>query len=233
MSPIWLLLAAQALSPQAETPLGAPPVSDPVLSEQRGGFRLPSGIDVAITVQTQAVLDGAIVLRTVFRADQGTPTLTILAPTPGQTVAATRSTAPASGVQSSMPTVTYDRANGIQLTPGVAAPQIAVTAGSNQSLAATDGLAPVAAGAVTDGGTVSTAGDVGLRTVTLQGPDLTITHLAGTAFGTAILNTGNDRAIDTQTSVAIDLRNAGPDVLGSSMFKIQDLAIGSAALRAQ
>ncbi|HEX8419197.1 MAG TPA: hypothetical protein VF638_04200 [Sphingomonas sp.] len=229
MSPLWLLLAAQAA-----TPLGAPAVSDPVLAEQRGGFRLPSGIDVAITVQTQTVLDGAVVLRTVFRADQGAPTLTVLAPTPGQTVAVTRNaTAAAAGGQPAMPTVTYDRANGIQLIPGVAAPQIAVTSGRTQSLAAAPGLAPVAPGAVTDNGTVSAAGANGLRTVTLQGPDLTITHLAGNAFGSAILNAGNDRAIDTQTSVSIDLRNAGPDVLGSSMFKIQDLAIASAALRAQ
>ncbi|WP_375419717.1 hypothetical protein [uncultured Sphingomonas sp.] len=228
MSPLWLLLAAQAA-----TPLGAPAVSDPVLAEQRGGFRLPSGIDVAITVQTQTVLDGAVVLRTVFRADQGAPTLTVLAPTPGQTVAATRNAAAAGGGQPTMPTVTYDRANGIQLIPGVAAPQIAVTSGDTQSLAAAAGLAPVAPGAVTDNGTVSAAGDNGLRTVTLQGPDLTITHLAGNAFGSAILNAGNDRAIDTQTSVSIDLHNAGPDVLGSSMFKIQDLAIASAALRAQ
>jgi hypothetical protein len=228
MSPLWLLLAAQAA-----TPLGAPAVSDPVLAEQRGGFRLPSGIDVAITVQTQTVLDGAVVLRTVFRADQGAPTLTVLAPTPGQTVAATRNAAAAGGSQPTMPTVTYDRANGIQLIPGVAAPQIAVTSGGTQSLAASDGLAPIAPGAVTDNGTLSAAGANGLRTVTLQGPDLTITHLAGNAFGSAILNAGNDRAIDTQTSVSIDLRNAGPDVLGSSMFKIQDLAIASAALRAQ
>ena len=228
MGPLWLVLLAQVA-----TPLGAPPLSDPVLSEQRGGFRLPSGIDVAITVQTQTVLDGAVVLRTVFRADQGTPTLTILAPPAGQTVAANRGTPAAAGGQAAMPTVTYDRANGLQLTPGIATPQIAVTSGNNQSVSATDGLAPVSAGAVTDNGTVSAAGDNGLRTVTLQGPDLTITHLAGTAFGSAILNTGSDRAIDTQTSVAIDLRNAGPDVLGSTMFKIQDLAIATAALRAQ
>lgn len=229
MSALWLFLAAQAA-----TPLGAPPVPDPVLAAQRGGFQLPSGIDVAITVQTQTVLDGAVVLRTVFRADQGAPSLTILAPTSGQIVAATRGAGAAAASRPTMPTVTYDRATGFQLVPGVAAPQIAVTADNSQSLAATtEGLAPVAPGTVTDNGLVSAANNAGLRTVSLDGPELTITHLAGTAFGSAILNTGSDRAIDTQTSVSIDLRNAGPDVLGSSMFKIQDLAIASAALRAQ
>ena len=97
----------------------------------------------------------------------------------------------------------------------------------------TDGLAPIASGTTTDNGLVTAASNGALRTVTLDGPDLTITHLAGTAFGSAILNAGSDRAIDTQTAVSIDLSNAGPDVLGSSMFKIQDLAIATAALRAQ
>ena len=233
MSPLWLVLAAQAATPLAAPPLPGTPVSDPVLSEQRGGFRLPSGIDVAITVQTQTVLDGAVVLRTVFRADQGAPTLTILAPTPGQVVAAGRNNGSTTISQQSMPTVTYDRNSGIQLVPGVTAPQVAVTSGSSQSLAAADGLTPIAAGTTTDNGLVTATSNGALRTVTLDGPDLTITHLAGTAFGSAILNAGSDRAIDTQTAVSIDLSNAGPDVLGSSMFKIQDLAIAGAALRAQ
>ena len=228
MIALWLVLAAQAASP-----LGAPALPDPVLAEHRGGFKLPSGIDVAITVQTQTVLDGAVVLRTVFRADQGAPRLTILAPTPGQTVPAGRGTATTAAMQNaSMPTVTYDRTNGLQIVPGMTTPQVSISSGATQSPTVGDGLATVAPGAATDNGVISAAAQGGLKTVTLQAPDLSITHIAGNAFGSAILNTGSDRAIDTQTTVSIDLSNTGPDVLGSTMFKIQDVAIAAAALRA-
>lgn len=227
------LLIALAAAAQGNAPLAAPALPDVVLAEQRGGFRLPSGIDVAITVQTQTVVDGAIVLRTVFRADQGAPTITILAPTPGHPVAAgTTTTTASTGATTAMPSVTYDRNAGIQVTPGVGTPQIAVTSGGAQTVAATDGLAAVQAGAATDNGTISTGSTGGVRTVTLDGSDLSITHLAGNAFGSAILNSGNDRAIDTQTAVSISLSNAGPDVLGSAMFRIQDVALAATAMRA-
>jgi hypothetical protein len=132
----------------------------------------------------------------------------------------------------SMPTVTYDRTNGLQIVPGMTTPQVSISSGATQSPTAGDGLATVAPGAATDNGVISAAAQGGLKTVTLQAPDLSITHIAGNAFGSAILNTGSDRAIDTQTTVSIDLSNTGPDVLGSTMFKIQDVAIAAAALRA-
>lgn len=225
---LWFVLGAA----QAASPLAAPALPDVVLAEQRGGFRLPSGIDVSITVQTQTVLDGAIVLRTVFRADQGAPTITILAPSPGHPVAAGTSGSGGSAQAAAMPSVTYDRAAGIQVVPGLGTPRIAVTTDSGQSLATAGGLTPVQPGATTDNGTVSASDNGGLRTVTLDGADLTITHLAGNAFGSAIINSGNDRAIDTQTSVSIGLSNAGPDVLGSTMFRVQDVALAATAMRA-
>ncbi|HVF95033.1 MAG TPA: hypothetical protein VM900_12035 [Sphingomonas sp.] len=228
MIALWLVLAAQAA-----TPLGAPALPDPVLSEQRGGFRLPSGIDVSITVQTQTVLDGAVVLRTVFRADQGTPTLTIMAPPAGQTVPAPRNAATSAAAQgAATPSVTYDRNMGLQLVPGITTPKVSISSGAAGAATAGEGLATVAPGAVTDNGIVSAATNGGLKTVTLDAAELSITHIAGNAFGSAILNSGSDRAIDTQTTVSIDLSNTGPDVLGSTMFKIQDVAIAAAAMRA-
>ena len=72
MTPVLLLLLAGQVAP----------LSDAELARQRGGFRLPNGVDVALTVQTQTAVDGAVVLRTVFRADQGAPTLTVFTPKP-------------------------------------------------------------------------------------------------------------------------------------------------------
>lgn len=157
MSIVLLLLL---LAP--DVPLAAARVPDTELADQRGGFTLPSGIDVALTVQTQTSLNGATVLSTVFRAQNGAPTLTV--------------TAPGDGV------VTQD------------------TQGGRQN-------------------------------VMLRGENISVTHLAGSAFGTAIANSGNDRTIDTQTTVGIDLRNAGPTLLASAALRIEDVANTAMSLR--
>jgi len=228
---IALLLALAAVQGD---PFAAPALPDPDLAAQRGGFRLPNGIDVAMTVQTQTSVNGAIVLRTVFTADQGTPTLTVYAPKPGTTVAAAPSTPAAATGTAGAPTITYDGRNGIQVTPGSAAPGISVAAGAASAGGAVPaGLEQVGATATTDAGTISQQVQGGLRTVALRGSDLSITHIAGDAFGSAIANSGNDRAIDTSTSVSIDLGNAGPDILGSAMLRVQDVAVEAATMRIQ
>lgn len=231
---IALLLLAQV----AAHPLAAqagPPVSDPELAEQRGGFRLPNGVDVALTVQTQTAVDGAVVLRTVFRADQGTPSLTVYAPKPGTVVVAGGS-APATGAAAAAnPAISYDPRSGIQVTPGTNVPAISVSSGAVGTAAAPAGLETVnaAAGVATDAGRITATRNGGLDTVQLKAGDLTVSHFAGNAFGSAIANSGNDRAIDTQTSVSIDLSGAGPDVVGSAMLRVQDLASAVTAMRVQ
>ena len=46
--------------------LGPATVPDHELSDMRGGFRLPSGIEVALTVRSDTSVDGALLLRSVF-----------------------------------------------------------------------------------------------------------------------------------------------------------------------
>ena len=211
-----------------DVPIAAPRVPDVELATQRGGFQLPNGIDVALTVQTQTSLNGAVVLRTVFRADQGPTSLTVFAPKAGETVAAAaRGTA--GGGTVAMPTITYDSRTGLQVTPGAGTP-LAVSAGA-AAAAGESGLAQVAAGAVTDNGTIGQSVRGGLQSTDLRSDDLTITHLAGSAFGSAILNSGSDRAIDTQTTVGIDLHNAGATLLASAALRIEDVAVDAMALR--
>lgn len=215
MIAVLLLLAA------APAQYEAPAVPDPELAEQRGGFRLPSGIDVAITVQTQTAVNGAVVLASVFRADQGAPTVTAYAPKPGETVAAAP---PATSAEAAAraPSITYDSRNGLQVVrTGGSAVSIAPSTAAGTVAA---GLAPVQGGTTTDAGTVSQATRDGLSTVTLSAGDLSVTHFAGNAFGSAIANAGSDRAIQTETALAIDLRGAGPDVLGSAMLRASGLA---------
>lgn len=206
------------------------PVADATLAQQRGGFQLPNGLDIALTVQTQTAVNGAVVLRTVFQAAQGTPTLSVYAPRQGETVAATSTGAPAASGATAAPVVTYDPRSGIQVTPRATAPGVAL--GHAEAAGAAAGLEQIAGG-VTDNGVVTQAARGGVRTVELAGRDLTVTHLAGNAFGSAIANSGSDRTIDTQTSVAIDLGSAGPDVVGSAMLRVGEIAGAAVAARAQ
>ncbi|MGJ3626986.1 hypothetical protein AB5I41_08885 [Sphingomonas sp. MMS24-JH45] len=85
--------------------------------------------------------------------------------------------------------------------------------------------------AATAAGSVSERTQGALRLVELTGSDIAVTHIAGGAFGAAIANMGSDRTIDTQTSVAIDLSGAGPDVIGSAMLRVQDVATQALAGR--
>jgi hypothetical protein len=207
----------------ATDPYAAPAVPDPELAQLRGGFRLPGGIDVAMTIDTQTAINGAVVLRTVFRAEGAMPSLTVYTPRAGETVAASPHAAGAAGAAgASMPVVTYDRQGGIQVSAAGAAPGVTLT-GSGALPAIQDGLEAVTDTVATDAGTVAQRAQGALRVVELTGNDLSVSHIAGGAFGSAIAKAGNDRVIDTQTSVSIDLANAGPDVLGSSMLRAQDI----------
>lgn len=216
-----LLALLLAQSAQGAAPYTAPAVPDPVLADERGGFRLPNGIDVALTVQTDTAVNGALVLRTVFRADQGSPTLSSYLPQEGQTVAIGR--AAGGGTAQTAPTISFDARGGIQVTPGIAT--VAAAVGTSQDVA-------VAAADLRDAGDAVTRDTSGaVRTVTLAGGDLSVTHFAGNAFGSAIANTGSNRAIDTATSVSIDLGQAGPDVLGSAMLRVEGVAVEALRMR--
>lgn len=219
-------IAAALMMLAAPPQYAGAPVSDPVLDSARGGFQLPNGIDVAITVQTQTAVDGAVVLRTVFQADQGKPTLSVYVPKPGEVVAAPTTGSNTAGGQS-LPTVTYDRQGGLQVTQATSMPALSVGVSNGAAASETpSGLTAVDAlrGATTDAGVVSRTDRAGIDTVRLESADLSITHFAGNAFGSAIANSGSDRAIDTATTISIGLSNAGPDVLGSAMLRVQDIA---------
>lgn len=213
------------------------PVPDAELSEMRGGFLLPNGIDVSLVVRTETSVDGALVLRSVFSANQGPSSLQVFAPRQGETVAAVRGEAAtgtaggAGGVS-----VQFDRQNGAVLvaTGGMNAPSVSVTMGS---AGWPDGPALAEVGYTVDGAPIVTGGgDVSVHSlpsgtrVRLEAADLDVSHLFGAAIGSAIANAGSNRAIDTDTVVSIDLGNASPDVLGSAMFRVENIGIESARM---
>ena len=185
------------------------PVSEDALSQMRGGFALPGGLDVAVTVQSDTRVNGTLLLRSVLLVDKGAPQLRVFgnsngasgsAPTPGE-----------SGITSSF------NASGKAATIGGASEGLA------ELTLTRNGPALAAAG-----GTVRVEKAGAGAQVILSQPTLEVRHLAGEAYGSAIANRGNDVAIDTVTNINIDLRNATPLTIGSAMFRVEALAVDSA-----
>lgn len=243
MRPTLALFAALIASAPAvaeDSPFGAAArVSDAELSSMRGGFALPGGIDVALAVQMDVAVDGALVLRTVFRADQGAPTLAVYAPAPGQKGPGWSAPPPNTGVNApAAPVVIVDRAAGITtLQPGYAIPTtVSVSSLGNPSVgAAPAGLAPLnvtvgGPAVATAGGLVQlTAANGGTR-IALDGMGLVVSQLVGQAFLNAVQNSANNRTIDTQTALNVDLRGATATQVATSALRVQDIA-GDVAAR--
>lgn len=228
MSLAWLFAQAIAASPV----FSAVPVPDAVLADLRGGIELPNGIDLALTVQTQTAIDGAIVLQTVYSLVEGPPKILVFAPPSGRSVPLDPGSSAGAAVSSLLPTVVFDGSTGVQVTPGLAILPVAVGSGTQNAAAAVAGLEQVdASSVVTDAGEVTRALEGPQQAVSLTGTDFSVTHYLGGTFGSVIANTGNDRTINTVTTVSIDLRNAGPEVLGSALLRVEDVAIGALASR--
>lgn len=206
-------------------------VPDSMLAAQRGGLRLPGGIDVHLSIDTVTAVDGRIVLQTVTRIAEGSPVVSAYAPAEGQSVARPQRQKLATASQ---PQVTYDRQHGLTVTTGM--PTVPVTLARGESVETAELASGLRAlelnqAATTPDGVVQARGESGSGGIELQGLDIRILHLTGQAFGSAIVNSGSDRAIDTQTTLSIDLRNAGPEVLGSAMLRVEDVATSALAAR--
>ena len=90
--------------------------------------------------------------------------------------------------------------------------------------------------ATADGAAVTTAdGVVRLRSagdgvrVDLAGDAIQVSHLLGSALGSIVANSGNDRSIDVTTSVDIGLSGITPDAIGGSAIRAENLALDATA----
>ena len=230
-----MLQAVAVQGAAAETAAGpfaaASAVPDDVLAQQRGGIRLPGGIDVSLSIDTVTALDGRVVLQTVTRIAEGAPVVTAYAPAGGETVDLPAQGDTAAGPQAgsySGPSLSYDRQNGFSITVQRPAPQIEPAAANGQTPTAIAGLHPVdlTEAVATPNGVIHSIVGERVSGVELQGADIRIMHLTGSALGSAILNTGSERAIDTRTTLSIELGNVGPNVLGSAMLRVEDVSLG-------
>ena len=211
----------------------APAVSDADLAGSTGKFTLPNGVELALAVTSDTVVNGELILRTVFTVDTSAQ-LTVLgreSPGAGTGYGSAANGGPGTLVPTGV-TVSLDRQSGIQtITPTYTVQQNAnVSVGSPAPDADALGLTKLP---VTPGGpAVQTIdGAVSVKTlangslVTLAGDRLSVSDLVGQSVATAITNSANDRTFDTVTDISIDLRNVQPYLLGSAAMRVDDLAL--------
>lgn len=232
------LIAATDALPQivvtapAPAPFAVDRVPDPELAAMRGGMHLPNGFDVAIGIDIQTRVDGILVLHTIYASDG--PVVGTRVYTDGANAAryAPATVTVTSPLTSGAPVIVTDRSpTGTTVAPGSPSPAATVNLvnGIQATWLTAEGQTevPVTQGgpAVTTGpGTFSlSSGDNGVIS-TLDTQGLQITHLIGQATGAVIANTANDRAIDTISSVNIDLQGASPALMGA-IFTADRLAI--------
>lgn len=225
----WLLLAAIALPvPALAQAAPAAPLSDPELASVTGKFLLPNGVELALSITSDTVVNGQAVLRTVLTVDHGEQ-LQVFGrdgTTTGAAYPASTAATPAAGVN-----VVVDRTSGLQsVVPVRGASGGATSVNAPVADAATLGLKllPLAAGGPavqTADGLVSLAAVRGGSQVRLAGDQYGVAHLVGGAVATALVNSGNDRTFDNVTNVAVDLRGALPMQLGSAAARVDTLAL--------
>lgn len=236
-----LLLASSGAFPVPEAPnakartepapFAEPEVSDEELAGMRGGVSLPNGVDVSIAVRTETTLDGNLLLRSVYQLNEGAPTVQAYAPAVGQVVPTRIATATGgSGASAPSVSVVFDRQSGVSFVQNAGAmPTINVTSQTPAETAVSnDGLTPlpVAAGPVeTAGGIVTLQSLPGGSYTHLDGVNLEVSHLFGNALGAIVANTGSDRVIDTETTISLNLTGATPYNLGSTMMRVESIAL--------
>lgn len=222
-------LLALAAAPLPAQELGEP-LADAELAAMTGKFILPGGGSLALSVTSDTMLNGALVLRTVLTVDQGSNVQVY-----GRPDGAAAPTSPSAATVHTVSTLTsgasvlFDRRSGAQITPPTVSTIRVGGTGAAGAGAAELGLTPIAVAAGgpavrTPDGLVSVTTLANGTQVSLAGDQIGIAHLVGPSVATAILNSGNDRTIDTVTTIGIDLHDAAALAMGSAAMKVDALA---------
>lgn len=201
----WVAIAMAMFSKPAlaaEPMFNAPMLTDDELSEARGGFITPSGIEIDFGVMISTSVDGVRMLETAFQMN-------------GDAISAS-----------------VKSANGVSVTLGGAladanvVPNGDTVAGVNG--ASGSGTISINGDGSGSNGALKTEN---LLSAQAQINDLVARHAIGQNVSSLAINTGNGRNIDTQMVVNLKLDNVQTLALGSSGLRIQDFAAESAFLR--
>ncbi|MGR6331205.1 hypothetical protein ACU5AX_19260 [Sphingomonas sp. XXL09] len=233
------LFAVSGEQPVDAQDFGAP-LPDSELATLTGKFMLPGGGSLALSVTSDTLVNGTPVLRTVLTIDQtsnlqvfGRDGHTVSAAASGQSGAGGEAgtgtgmgTAAGAGALAAGVSVLFDRRTGAQITVPTVSTVRTGTVGAADSQPGLVPLAIVAGGPAvqTPDGLVTLTSLANGSQVTLAGDQIGIAHLVGQSVATAVLNAGNDRTIDTVTTIGVTLHDATALTMGSAALKMDVLA---------
>ncbi len=206
----FALSSAQPIVVTAPSLFDSPRVSNADLAEMRGGFSLPDGLNIAIGIDVQTRIDGALALRTVYSSEGPDAGIRAYA---GDSGPATSTGGTSVGGVAAGATVSVSRSSDgttIVSAPGVGPTSVTIVSaappasdGGGSALPLTANGAPVQTASGSYSLTTTDRGNV----VTFEGPSIEVQHLIGQATGVIVANTANNRTIDTTSTVNIDLQN--------------------------
>lgn len=236
------MLFALALLASVSVPVGTPaavgqvipPVPDHELASMRGGMLLPNGLNVAVGIDIQTRIDGVLALHTIYSSEG--PNSGIRVYTDGTTSPSTAPTTTVVSTQGAPVVVSWSPTQTTVIPSGGGpAMTINVVAGpmSNWLDAAGQTLIPVSTnGPAIDAapGRFSLTNDTQGARVTLMAPSIEVQHLVGQATGAVILNTANNRVVDTVSSINVDLIGL-PSGLLSGVLMVNRIAADAASGR--
>ena len=206
-------------------------VPDRKLAVMRGGLLLPDGLDIAIGIDIQTRVNGALVLHTIYSNDGPNAGIKVYTDGTNSVSTAPSTVNVASSATSSAPTIVVDRAPTgttvsaqtqsvpVNLSLVQGAPSTWLD-GSGQNMVAVTPNGPAVS---SEGNAIKLTTDSQGAAVTLDGPGLEIQHLVGQATGIVVANTGNDRVIDTVSSINVNLQGISPGLM-SSVFTANRIA---------
>ena len=240
MLPIVAVLAAVAVQISAapsEALRSGVAIPDHELATMRGGVLLPNGLTIAIGIDIQTRIDGVLALHTVYTSEtpangvrvftDGTDSPRI-APGSATVVTGGGTTTNIDVSRSPTGTTVVAGTNGQPTTVNiVSGPTSTWLSGAGQTSVPVVANGPAVSAS---SGLISlTENDRGAR-VTLSTPMLEVQHLVGQATGAVISNTGNDRSIDTISSINVNLVGVPAALLGNALM-VNRIAVEAAGRR--
>lgn len=195
------LLWGEPLAADQSPFAGARRLGDAELDRMRGGFVLPNGMDIAIGIQVDTLVNGVLALRTTLTAND---VAQIKVFSGGDAAAPESATAGIPVVRLGEVAMDGDGAPGEQ--------QIT--------------LVPNGPAAITQWGEVRLQQDERGAVVVLSGNTLELRHMIGTITGSTVANMANDRSIDTMVTVNLDLRDSAIPT-GNALVQLESVILSA------
>lgn len=189
---------------------GVPVVADDALTDIRGGFLLPNGLDIRLGITIDTLIDGRLALTTVLTLDEVS----------NLTVYAGGGTSPPASVTE----IVVPGPDGASLVRIAQDASFSREGSQGQPIAVRPNGEPVR----TQWGNVRLEQSDTQSTVFLAADGLELRHMIGTATGALVANTANDRVIDTMVTIDIDVRGSAIPV-GTMMLRLDNLLAGVVA----